>query len=77
MSENIGLQILQKKCRKFGIYKNWGDKKHGELSCNKIIELKLFDQIKLTEEDKDLILRLITAHCIEDMHDVMEDEENE
>lgn len=42
------------------------DKKHGELSCNKIIELKLLDIFELTTEEKDLILRLIAAHCIED-----------
>ena len=126
MSENIGLQELQKRSRQSGIYQKYNiyinpehyldpdgmhgilhvhrvlfladkisrwyyltkrektilglaccyhdigrvhdgrDKKHGELSCNKIIELQLLDIFELTTEEKDLILRLIAAHCIED-----------
>ena len=49
-----------------GRVNDWGDRRHGELSCKKIIELKLLDRIELSSEDKKLILRLIEAHCIED-----------
>lgn len=126
MSENIGLQKLQKKSKKSGIYQKYNiyitpehyldpdgihgilhvhrvlfladkisrwyhltkrektilglaccyhdigrvhdgrDRKHGGLSCNKIIELKLLDTVELTAEEKNLILRLIAAHCVED-----------
>ena len=42
------------------------DRKHGMLSCVKLCNLGLLDAVNLSNEDKDLILRLITAHCLDD-----------
>lgn len=39
---------------------------HGKLSCKKIEELELLDGFGLEEEEKKLILRLISYHCLND-----------
>ena len=45
---------------------NWEDDSHGKLSCEKIMKLKLLENHGLKEEEKELIMRLITGHCLAD-----------
>ena len=45
---------------------NGEDDLHGKLSCDKIVELNLLDGWDLKEHEKELVLRLIAAHCLSD-----------
>lgn len=42
------------------------DRNHGKLSCDKLCDFGLLDAENLSSAEKDLILRLITAHCLDD-----------
>lgn len=42
------------------------DPEHGQLSCRKIVSLGLLENENLLLGEKDLIFRLIKAHCLDD-----------
>ena len=45
---------------------DWEDDSHGRLSCEKIVQLRLLDEQGLKEIEKELIMKLITYHCLAD-----------